>query len=152
MPTGNSNVKRCALRRLTKLLHPVNGPSSSSTCTKLEYEFGSLYGSAYEAEVQCDGRVEEMNQLKQSLQQLADSLERTANNEVKCISYSQVHLTTFPQTSTRERLEYVEEEFSGRLLIVEEKLRLVGNDVSESLNRVAHDEVKAFTAILCPLT
>jgi hypothetical protein len=120
MPTGNSNVKRCALRRLAKLLHPVNGPSSSSTCTKLEYEFGSL--------------------------------ERTANNEVKCISYSQVHLTTFPQTSTRERLEYVEEEFSGRLLIVEEKLRLVGNDVSESLNRVAHDEVKAFTAILCPLT
>jgi hypothetical protein len=85
MPTGNSNVKRCTLRRITKLLPPVDGLSSSSTRTKLEHEFGSLYGSAYEAEVQCDGRAEEMNQLKRSLQQLA-------NNEVNCISFSQDRL------------------------------------------------------------
>jgi hypothetical protein len=107
MPTGNSNVKRCTLQRLTKFLHPVDGPSSSSTCTKLEHEFGSLYGSAYEAEVQYDGRTEERNQLKQSLQQLADSLERTANNEVKCISHSQVDLTSILLLDIDERGAWV---------------------------------------------
>jgi hypothetical protein len=51
----------------------------------------------------------------------------------------------------RERLQYVEEEFSSRLAIIEERIHLMSNDISKPLDQAAHHEVIAFDITWCPL-